>query len=292
MDGFERAYLKSLEPKSKFTRRDFVVTGITAGFALAVQPVQAQTAVTTDTNGLVAGPVQVPVKDGTMPGYYARPDGKGPYATVLVIHEALGVHEHIQDLCRRLAKIGYFAVAPELFARQGDPRKLADFTAIMQQILNKVPDAEVASDLDATVAWARKDKAANISKLGVTGFCWGGRQVWMYAFHNPNLRAAVAWYGFLNHPDSPITPKGPLDLAPTLKVPVLGLYGGADSNIPVAQVQEMEAKLKAAHKKAEFVIYPDAPHAFNADYRPSYRPEAAKDGWARMLAWFKGHGVA
>ena len=292
MDGFERTYLKSLAPKSRFSRRDFVVTSITAGFALAVQPVQAQTVITTDTNGLTVGPIEIPVSDGTIPGYYARPDGKGPYATVLVIHEAWGVHEHIQDICRRLAKGGYFAVAPELFARQGNARTLTDMSQIMQQIINKVPDAEVASDLDATVAWAHKDKTANTLKLGVTGFCWGGRQTWMYAAHNPKLKAAVSWYGFLSHPDSPITPKGPLDLAASINVPVLGLYGGADPNNPEAQVREMEAKLKDAHKHCEFVIYPDAPHGFYADYRPSYRPEAAKDGWARMLAWFKAHGVA
>lgn len=292
MDGFDRTYLKSLAPKSRFSRRDFVVTSITAGFALAVQPVQAQTVITTDTNGLTVGPIEIPVSDGTIPGYYARPDGKGPYATVLVIHEAWGVHEHIQDVCRRLAKVGYFAVAPELFARQGNARTLTDMSQIMQQIINKVPDAEVASDLDATVAWARKDKTANTLKLGVTGFCWGGRQTWMYAAHNPKLKAAVSWYGFLSHPDSPITPKGPLDLAATINVPVLGLYGGADPNNPEAQVRQMEAKLKDAHKHCEFVTYPDAPHGFYADYRPSYRPEAAKDGWARMLAWFKTHGVA
>jgi carboxymethylenebutenolidase len=291
MDGFERTYVQSLGPKSKYSRRDFVATGITAGFALAVQPVQAQTVITTDTNGLTAGPVEIPVSDGTIPGYYARPDGKGPYPTILVIHEIWGVHEYIQDICRRLAKVGYFAVAPELSARQGDPRKFTDNSMIMQQIINKIPDAEVVSDLDATVAWARKDKTANTVKLGVTGFCWGGRQVWMYAFHNPRLKAAVSWYGFLTHPDSPITPKGPLDLAATLKVPVLGLYGGADPNNPEPVVREMEAKLKEAHKQCEFVIYPDAPHGFFADYRPSYRPEPAKDGWDRMLAWFKKHGV-
>ena len=292
MDGFDKQHLRSLSPKSTFSRRDFVVTGITAGFALAVQPVQAQTMIVTDTNGLVAGAVEVPTKDGKIPAYYARPAGKGPYPTVLVIHEIWGVHEHIQDICRRLAKAGYFAVASELSARQGDPRKLTDNSQIMQQIMSKVPDAEVASDLDAMVAWARKDKAANTKKLAVTGFCWGGRQTWMYAFHNPSLKAAVAWYGFLTHPDSPLTPKGPLDLVPTLKVPVLGLYGANDQGIPVAQVQEMEAKLKAAHKKCEFVIYPNAGHAFNADYRPSYQAEAAKDGWSRMLAWFKKNGVA
>lgn len=292
MDGFERTYVESLGPKSKFSRREFVATGIIAGFALAVQPVQAQTVITTDTNGLTAGPIEIPVSDGKIPGYYARPDGKGPYPTILVIHEIWGVHEYIQDICRRLAKVGYFAVAPELSARQGDPRKFTDNSMIMQQIINKIPDAEVASDLDATVAWAHKDKAANTIKLGVTGFCWGGRQVWMYAFHNPRLKAAVSWYGFLTHPDSPITPKGPLDLVSTLRVPVLGLYGGADPNNPEPVIREMEAKLKAAHKHCEFVVYPDTPHAFFADYRPSYRPEPAKDGWARMLAWFKAHGVA
>jgi carboxymethylenebutenolidase len=292
MDGFEKRHLRSLSPNSRFTRRDFVVTSITAGFALAVQPVQAQTMIVTDTNGLVAGPAEVPTKDGKIPAYYARPAGKGPYPTVLVIHEIWGVHEHIQDICRRLAKVGYFAVAPELSARQGDPRKLTDNTQIMQQIINKIPDAEVASDLDATVAWARKDKAANTHKLGVTGFCWGGRQVWLYASHNRSLKAAVSWYGFLTHPDSPITPKGPLDLVTTINVPVLGLYGAADQANPLAQIQDMDAKLKAAHKKCEFVIYPDTPHAFFADYRPSYRAEAAKDGWSRMLAWFKKNGVA
>ena len=291
MDGFERTYVESLGPKSKFSRRDFVVTSITTGFALAVQPVQAQTMITTDTNGLTAGPIEIPVSDGTIPGYYARPDGKGPYPMVLVIHEIWGVHEYIQDICRRLAKVGYFAVAPELSARQGDPRKFTDNSMIMQQIMSKIPDAEVASDLDATVAWARKDKTANTVKLGVTGFCWGGRQVWLYAAHNPKLKAAVSWYGFLTNPDSPIMPKGALDLVSSINVPVLGLYGGADPNNPEPVVHEMEAKLKEAHKHCEFVIYPDAPHAFFADYRPSYRPEPAKDGWARMLAWFMAHGV-
>ena len=291
MGEFERTHVESLGPKSRYSRREFVATGVTAGFALAVQPVQAQTVITTDINGLTAGPIEIPARDGTMPGYHARPEGKGPYPTILVIHEIWGVHEHIQDICRRLAKVGYFAVAPELFWRHGDPRKLADNTLIMQQIVNKVRDDEVGWDLDATVAWARKDNAASTARLGVTGFCWGGRQVWMYAVHNPRLKAAVSWYGPLSHPDSPITPKGPLDLVAALKVPVLGLYGGADQSIPETQVREMETKLKAAHKHCEFVIYPDTPHAFNADYRPSYRPEAAKDAWARMLAWFKTHGV-
>jgi len=292
MDGFERTYVESLGPRSRFSRRDFVATGITAGFALAVQPVQAQTVITTDTDGLTVGSIEIPVSDGTIPGYYARPNGKGPYPTIVVIHEIWGVHEHIQDICRRLAKVGYFAVAPELSARQGDPRKFTDNSLIMQQIINKIPDAEVVSDLDATVSWARKDKTANVVKLGVTGFCWGGRHVWMYAVHNPKLKAAVAWYGPLGFPVSEIKPKNAIDIVGELKVPVLGLYGGADPNNPEPVIREMEAKLKAAKKNCEIVIYPDMPHAFFADYRPSYRPEAAKDGWARMLAWFKAHGVA
>lgn len=288
MDG---NHLKSLLPKSEFSRRAFVITGVTSGFALAVQPVQAQTVITTDTKGLVAGAVQIPAEDGNIPAYYARPAAKGPFPTILVTHEAFGLHEHIQDICRRLAKAGYFAVAPALYARQGDPAKLPDTQAILTQIISKVADVQVASDLDSTVAWARKTKYADTAKLGITGFCWGGRQVWLYAVHNPKVKAAVAWYGLLGHPNSPITPLSPIDLVADLKVPVLGLYGGDDPGIPVAQIQEMQAKLKAANKPCEIVIYPNTPHGFNADYRPSYRAEPAKDGWSRMLAWFKSHGL-
>jgi len=209
-----------------------------------------------------------------------------------VIQEIFGVHEHIKDVCRRLAKLGYFAVAPALYAREGDVMQMKDVREIMQKVVSKVPDAQVASDLDATAAWAHAGKKANTARMGVTGFCWGGRQTWLYAAHNRHLRAAVAWYGPLGHANSELTPKGPLDIVQELKVPVLGLYGGADAGIPVAQIEEMKAKLEAAHKQAEIVIYPDAPHGFNADYRSSYRPEAAKDGWSKMLAWFKRHGVA
>jgi carboxymethylenebutenolidase len=288
MDG---NHLKSLRPKSEFSRRAFVVTGVTAGFALAVQPVQAQTVITTDTKGLVAGAVQIPCEDGNLPGYYARPAGKGPFPTILVVQEIFGLHEHIQDVVRRLAKAGYFAVAPALYARQGDAATLPDVQAIMTQIVSKVADVQVASDLDSTVAWARKTKYADTAKLGITGFCWGGRQVWLYAVHNPKVKAAVAWYGPLGHPSSPITPVAPLDLVADLKVPVLGLYGGDDPGIPVPQIEEMRAKLKAANKPSEIVIYPNTPHGFNADYRPSYRAEPAKDGWSKMLAWFRSHGL-
>ncbi len=292
MDSLQ-SQIKSLSPRAALSRRGFVAGGVSAGFALAVQPVQAQSVITTDTNGLEAGDVTIPTTSGDIPGYRAMPaSGKAPFPTLLVIHEAFGVHEHIKDVCRRLAKLGYFAVAPELFTRRGDVAKMKDIQEIMQKVISKTPDAEVAADLDAAAAWARASKKANTAHMAVTGFCWGGRQTWLYAAHNRHLRAAVAWYGPLGHANSPLTPKGPLDIVSELKVPVLGLYGGADAGIPVAQIEEMKAKLKAAHKPAEIVIYPDTPHGFNADYRPSYRPEAAKDGWRRMLAWFKRHGVA
>jgi carboxymethylenebutenolidase len=277
--------------RSNWSRRHFVVTSLAAGFALATRPIPAQTAITTDTEGLDAGDVSIPVKDGSIPGYRAMPQRQGPFATVLVIQEVFGVHEHIKDICRRLAKAGYFAVAPALYARQGDTAQMASIDDILK-VVAQVPDAEVAADLDATVAWAQATGKADITRLGVTGFCWGGRQVWLYAAHNPRLKAGIAWYGPLGHSDSPLTPVGPLDLASQLTVPVLGLYGGDDPNIPVDQIEDMKAKLAAAHKPCEIVIYPDTPHGFNADYRPSYRPEAAKDGWNRLLAWFRKNGVA
>jgi len=285
------SHLKSLLPKANFSRREFVITGITTGFALAVQPVQAQTVITTDTKGLEAGPVEIPVPDGKIPAYRAMPAKGTRFATVLVIHEAFGVHEHVQDLCRRLAKVGYFAVAPALFARQGDPAKVADPANLMKEILSKVPDAQVASDLDATAAWAKSTGKANTAKLGVTGFCWGGRQVWLYAAHNPQLKAGVAWYGILR-PVSDVAKIDPLEIVKDLKAPVLGLYGGADPGIPLPKIEEMKAKLKAAKKPSEIVIYPNTPHGFNADYRASYREKEAKDGWKKMLAWFKKYGVA
>jgi carboxymethylenebutenolidase len=289
MEGFE-AHVKVLTPPTRFSRRGFVVTGLTAGFALAVQPVSAQT-ITTDSNGLTAGEVKIPVSDGEIPAYRAMPQAGGPFATIIVIQEIFGVHEHIKDICRRLAKVGYFAVAPALYARQGDPSKLSDISEIIKTIVAKVPDAEVASDIDATVAWAGKQEHTDTQRLGVTGFCWGGRQTWLYAIHDPRVTAAVAWYGPLDGTPDPLHPKTVLDAASALKVPVLGLYGGADQSIPVSDVEKMRTVIKATGTGSEIVIYPDAPHGFNADYRPSYRPEAAKDGWKRMLAWFKEHGV-
>ena len=290
MEGL-RSQLESLVPPTRFSRRGFVVTGLAAGFALAVQPVSAQT-ITTDTAGLTAGEVRIPVPDGAIPAYRAMPASGGPFATIVVIQEIFGVHEHIKDICRRLAKLGYFAVAPALYARQGDPAKLADVSQILSTIVSKVPDAEVAADIDATIAWAHGQKAADTARLGVTGFCWGGRQTWLYAVHDPGLKAAVAWYGPLAGTPDALRPKTVLTAVKALKVPVLGLYGAADQGIPVGDVEALKAELASLPRRCEIVLYPDTPHGFNADYRSSYRPAAAKDGWQRMLAWFKAHGVA
>ncbi|HSY87900.1 MAG TPA: dienelactone hydrolase family protein [Verrucomicrobiae bacterium] len=284
------SHLTSLLPSAALTRRGFVVTSLAAGFALATQPVSAETIVT-DSNGLTVGEVKIPVSDGEIPGYRAMPAEGGPFATILVVQEVFGVHEHIKDICRRLAKAGYFAVAPALYARQGDVTKMSNMDDVMK-VVAKVPEPEVASDLDATVAWAGTTGKADVAKLGITGFCWGGRQVWLYAAHNPRVKAAVAWYGPLQRPKSEMTPVDPIDAAPQLKVPVLGLYGGADDGIPMTQIQAMQDALKAAGSPSEIVVYPDTPHGFNADYRASYRPEQAKDGWKRLLAWFRDHGVA
>jgi carboxymethylenebutenolidase len=276
-------------PTSRFSRRAFVVGSLAAGFALAVLPVSAET-IKTDANGLTVGEVKIPVAGGSIPGYRAMPDSGGPFATVMVVQEVFGVHEHIKDICRRLAKVGYFAAAPALYAREGDVTRLSDVKQIMQ-VVTKVPERQVASDLDATVAWAESTGKADTTKLGIVGFCWGGRQVWLYAAHNPKLKAGVAWYGVLQRPKSEMTPENPIELVPQINAPILGLYGGADPGIPVAQIDAMRAALKAAGKPSEIIVYPDTPHGFNADYRPSYRPRQAQDGWKRMLAWFKQYGV-
>lgn len=283
--------LLSLMPKLDFTRREFVVTTLAAGFALAAQPVSAET-ITTDTTGLNAGEVKIPVKDGEIPGYRAMPAGGGPFPVVLVVQEIFGVHEHIKDICRRLAKLGYFAVAPELYARQGDVSQLTDFKEIFAKVVSKVPDAQVMSDLDAAVEWARKSGKGDTAKLAVTGFCWGGRIVWLYSAHNKDLKAGVAWYGRLVGDKDELHPNHPLDVVESLHAPVLGLYGAADQGIPVETVEKMRNALKDANKKAEIVLYPDTPHAFYADYRPSYRKEQADDAWKKMQEWFKKHVVS
>ena len=275
---------------SQFSRRAFIVGSLAVGFALAVLPVSAAT-ITTDANGLTVGEVEIPAEGGSIPGYRAMPEAGGPFPAILVVQEVFGVHEHIKDICRRLAKVGYFAVAPALFAREGDVVTMSDFKQIMQ-VVAKVPEPQVASDLDATAAWAESTRKVDTSKLGIVGFCWGGRQVWLYAAHNPKLKAGVSWYGVLERPKNDMTPDNPIDLVQRINAPILGLYGGADPGIPVAQIDAMRTALKAAGKPSEIVVYPDTPHGFNADYRPSYRPQQARDGWQRMLAWFKQHGVA
>ncbi len=284
--------LRTLVGKIDLSRREVVVTTLASGFALAVQPVAAQTAITTDANGLEADEVKVKTATGDIPAYRAMPASGGPFPVVLVVQEIFGVHEHIKDVCRRFAKLGYMAIAPELYARQGDVSKVGDMQQIIREIVAKVPDAQVMGDLDASVAYAKETGKGDTARLGITGFCWGGRITWLYAAHNPGLKAGVAWYGRLVGDPSPLTPKHPVEFASELKAPVLGLYGGADQGIPVATVEQMKQACQAARKVCEFVVYPDTPHAFNADYRPSYRAEPAKDGWQRLQAWFKQHGVA
>ena len=280
----------NFEPKTRFTRREFVMTTLATGFAAAVQPVAASTQITTDSRGLTAGEVKIAAKDGEIPAYRAMPAGGKNLPTVLVVHEIFGVHEHIKDVCRRFAKAGYLAIAPELYARQGDVSKLDDIDQI-RPIVAKVTDAQVMSDLDAAAAWAAKH-GGDPAKLAITGFCWGGRVAWLYAAHNQDVKAGVAWYGRVVGKASELSPKHPIDLVSDINAPVLGLYGGADGGIPNDTVDKMRAALKAAGKKSEIHTYPGMPHAFHADYRPSYRKEAADDGWKRLLDWFRKHGVA
>jgi len=279
---------ESLVPAQSFNRRNFLVTSLGAGFALAVQPVMAQTAIRTDDTGLLAGEVKVPVKDGEMVAYRAAPKGAAKPPVILVVSEIFGAHEHIRDVCRRLAKLGYCAIAPELFARQGDPRQISSIADILAKITSKTPDAQVMSDLDATVAWATK-QGADTDRLGITGFCWGGRITWLYCAHNPQVKAGVAWYGRLVGEVNEFTPRHPINIAGELKAPVLGLYGGLDTGIPLETVEKMEMALKegsAAARLSEIHVYDNAPHAFHADYRPSFSKAEAEDGWKRMLAWF------
>ncbi|MDN3920722.1 dienelactone hydrolase family protein [Roseateles violae] len=285
--------LDSLTPSRDFNRRDFVQTAVGSGFAAAVLPVTAQT-IKTDAAGLEAGEVMIPVGDFKLPAYRAVPAGKKNAPVVLVVSEIFGVHEHIADVARRFAKQGYLAIAPELFVRQGDAGSYGEIAKLMSEVIAKVPDAQVMGDLDACVAWA-KTQGADTSKLAVTGFCWGGRITWLYAAHNPGVKAGVAWYGRLLGPTNPLQPRHPIELVGELKAPVLGLYGGQDTGIPLDTVDKMKAALaegSPAARRSQFQVYADAPHAFNADYRPSYRKDAAEDGWKRCLEWFKAQGVA
>jgi len=283
--------IDSLMPQRDFSRRAFVRTSVGSGFAAAVLPVAAQTVIKTDTSGLITGEVTIPVGDFKMPAYRAAPAGKANAPVILVVSEIFGVHEHIADVARRFAKQGYFAVAPELFVRQGDATSYGEVAKLVAEIINKTPDAQVMGDLDAVVAWA-KGQGADAGKLGITGFCWGGRTTWMYTAHNPAVTAAVAWYGPVARSYFP-GDKSALDNVARIKAPVLGLYGAADGGIPNDTVEKMRDALKASgNTRSELVLYPDTPHAFHADYRPSYRKSQADDGWKRCLEWFKGHGVA
>src|SRR4030095_1914187 len=270
--------LSALQPKTTVTRREFVVTTLATGFALATQPVSAQT-ITTDTVGLIAGEVKILVSDGEIPAYRAMPEKGSSFPVVLVVQEIFGVHEHIKDMCRRFAKIGYVSVAPELYARQGDVSKITNINDIISKVVSKVPDAQVMSDLDATAAWAKKSSKGDANKLGSTGFCWGGRIVWLYAAHSSQLKAGVAWYGRLVGAPDELHPTHPVDIAAPLKAPVLRVYGGKDTGIPLDTVEKMRAAVKAAGGKSEIVVYPDAGHGFNADYRPGYDKNAAEDGF-------------
>lgn len=277
-------------------RRRRLLGSIAGGFALAVQPVHGQTIVTTDADGLTAGEVRIAVADGEMRAYRAAPSRpRRPLPTVLVVQEIFGVHEHIRDVCRRFAHLGYLAIAPDLYARQGDPTGYPDVKSLIAEIVSKVPDTQVMADLDATVRWAA-GHGGDAGRLGITGFCWGGRIVWMYAAHQPAVRAGVAWYGGLTREPTPQTPTQPIDIVDRLQAPVLGLYGGADSGIPNDSVERMRAALAASANAAaaasEIVLYPDTPHGFHADYRPSYREPQARDGWLRLQDWFTRHGVA
>ena len=283
--------LESLLPApSPENRRDFLVTKLAVGFALAVRPIGAQT-ITTDTVGLTAGEVKIPTADGQIPGYRACPAKGHALPIVLVVQEIFGVHEHIKDLCRRLAKAGYCAVAPELFARQGDVSKIENVQEIISKVVSKVPDVQVMSDLDYTAAWAAKSSRGAAGRLAVTGFCWGGRIAWLYAGHNPKLKAAAAWYGQIEGNRGPLTPKFPIDYVGALKCPVIGFYAGMDTGISQDSVERMRTALKVVSDPSEITVYPDAQHGFNADYRPSYNKADAEDAWRKMVAWFKRNGA-
>jgi carboxymethylenebutenolidase len=261
------------------------------GFAAAVLPVSASTIVT-DTSGLDAGEVQIPAGDTAIPGYRAMPaTGKTP-PVVIVVQEIFGVHEHIKDVCRRFAKLGYMAIAPEMYARQGDVSGMSDIQEIIEKVVSKVPDAQVMSDLDATVAWAESTGNGDTARLGITGFCWGGRTVWLYAAHSAKLKAGGAWYGQFIGLQNEYRTRTALDVAPKLKAPVIGFYGGQDHGIPLEQVDRMQRALRDAGRDSEIIVYPDAGHGFFADYRPGYDESAAQDAWANLLEWFRKHGVA
>ena len=273
-----------------FTRRDFIMTTLAIGFAIASNPLMAQ-AITTDENGLIAGEVSISVADGKIPAYRAMPKKGKNLPVILVIQEIFCVHEHIKDVCRRFAKLGYLAIAPELFTRQGDVSKMTEIAEILSKVVSKVPDAQVFADLDATVAYVKSTGKANMNKLAMVGFCWGGRAVWLYAAHNPAIKAGVAYYGLLNGMKSDIKANDPIDIASTLKVPVLGLYASQDSFIKPEIIEQMQAGLEKSDSHSEIVVFPNVNHGFNADYRPTYNKTSADYSWQLTRDWLKRHGV-
>jgi carboxymethylenebutenolidase len=286
-----RTEIQSLLPKTELTRREAIVTTLATGFALAVSPAGGQTITTSSSDGLTAGEVKIPVGDMEIPAYRAMPAKGGPFPVALVVQEIFGVHEHIKDVCRRFAKLGYMAIAPELYARQGDVSKLKAIDEI-RAVVVQVPDVQVMGDLDATVEYAKQTGKGDVSRLGITGFCWGGRIVWLYSAHSKLLKAGVAWYGRVVGEKSDNFPKHPIDVASELKAPVLGLYAGKDQGIPLDSVDKMRAAAKQAKVDSDIIVYPDAQHGFHADYRPSYNEANAKEGWSKLQAWFKKYGAA
>lgn len=281
----------SLLPPLTLNRRGFLTTSLATGLTLAAGPVMANTVVSTDASGLIEGEVKIPVADGNIAAYRAAPAGQTNLGTILVVQEIFGVHAYIKDVCRRFAKLGYLAIAPDLYARQGDPSKYTENAKLFAEIVTKVPDAQVMRDLDATAQWAAAN-GGDAQRLGMTGFCWGGRIVWLYSAHNPALKAGVAWYGRLVGDQDALRPTHPVDMAGKMNAPVLGLYGGEDAGIPVSTIDTMKAALaqgSAAAKASSFVVYPNAPHAFHADYRPSYRAQEAQEGWGQARDWFKNY---
>jgi carboxymethylenebutenolidase len=289
-----KALLPGQSTEAGATRRTALKAALGVGYAASTLPIMAQTAIKTPTDGLTVGEVAIDVRGFKMPAYRAMPAGGKNLPVVLVLSEIFGVHEYIADVTHRFARAGYLAIAPELFVRQGDAQSYGEMAKLIAEVISKVPDAQVMGDLDATVAWAGAH-GGDLKRMGITGFCWGGRQTWLYVAHSQHIKAGVAWYGRIVGAQSELTPKNPIDIAGQIHGPVLGLYGGADTGIPLADVEKMKAALAAGNansKASQFVVYPDAPHAFHADYRPSYRKEAAEDGWQRCLAWFRQHGVA
>lgn len=283
-----------LPGQSTPSRRSALKAALGVGYAATAFPIMAQTAIKTSSEGLKTGEISFEVNGFKVPAFFAAPEGKTNLPVVLVVQEIFGVHEYIADTARRFAKAGYLAIAPELYARQGDPTQYAEMAKLMAEVVSKVPDAQVMADLDGAVKWAGAN-GGNTSKVAITGFCWGGRITWLYAAYSPTVKAAAAWYGRLVGQPNALMPKNPIDIGAKLSGPVLGLYGGADAGIPLDTLDQMKAVLaggNAAAKASEFVVYPNAPHAFHADYRSSYRKDAAEDGWKRTLAWFKANGVS